>query len=312
MAGTLRSSRQGLRVYCGALNPTQVTSVERLNALEPGSRAMDRRNRRAFFAVSLAGAFMIVALAGSAHVAEGAVNGSSEMSRHVFGPGESFEFRLRYGFLETGRAKIEIGRDVDSEAGEIWPIKVDARTTGTAGFLYDMNTLFVSHFIPEEDRTLGFDRDSVERGDARFTTMRLDHANQKAEVVRKQEGRPEERRTYEVGPASHDIASAIFWLRDRPLNVGDVEKIRVFTGRKAWDMKATVTGTERIRTQWGRMEAKHIRLHTQFDGDAAARRDIEIWMANAPHHVPLAIRADLALGSIRADLREYAPPRDSH
>ncbi|MFW5879155.1 MAG: DUF3108 domain-containing protein, partial [Myxococcota bacterium] len=108
---------------------------------------------------------------------------------------------------------------------------------------------------------------------------------------------------------SHDIASAIFWLRGRPLREGDVERVRIFTGRKSWDMVARVGGKETIRTESGRARTKHVLLQTAFDGKAAAQRDIEVWMTEDEHHIPLAIRADLALGSLRIELLNYQPPQ---
>ncbi len=230
------------------------------------------------------------------------------MIESVFGPGETLTYRVRYGFIETARATVEVGKDRRGNLGEVWPITLDASTTRLVGRLYSLDTHFVTHYLPREERTLGFDRDSEERGGLRVTRVRLDPRGNKAVVIRETPGEPAEQETYDTGPARHDIASAIFWLRDRPLNVGDVERVRIFTGRKAWDLVATVIGLDRVRTSSGRMEAKLVRLKTYFEGQAAAKRDIEVWMTNDDHHIPVALRADLALGSLRADLLDYSPP----
>lgn len=218
-------------------------------------------------------------------------------------------FRLRYGFIEAGRATVEVGSRNGSE-GEIWPIAVDAQTTRLVGRIYDLDSQFVTHYLPDENRTLGFDRDTRERDGKRVTRVRLHPSENKAVVVRENPGAPPEEETYETGPAGHDIASAVFWLRDRPLNPGDVEKIRIFTGRKAWDLVAQVVRTERVRTRSGRVPAKLIRLRTYFEGQASAQRDIEVWVTDDARHVPVAMRADLALGSLRAEIVEYAPPSE--
>jgi hypothetical protein len=274
--------------------------------LQPGIRFMKRAHRVSLSI--LAPATLVAAAMLTATHAGGSVGLTPSTGDALFGPGESLTYRVRYGILDTGKARIEVGAGQQTEGTDVWPIVVDAQTNPTFRRIYDLENHFVTHYVPEEGRSLGFDQDAVERGERRTTRVRLDSAAQKAEVTRRRPGEPVERRTYDVGPAEHDIASAIFYLRSRPLAVGDVERVRVFTGRKAWDMVATVVGPDRVRLPSGHFRTKRVRIQTAFDGKAAARRDIEVWMTDDAFHVPVAMRADLAVGSLRAELLEYTPP----
>lgn len=224
-----------------------------------------------------------------------------------FGPGELLLYDVSYGPVHTGQARVAVGASSVLDARPVWPIVVQARTNGVFSKVYAIRDKVVSFWTPEEQRSLGFDMHANENGYRKFTRMRLDPGEGKALVERRSPGEAAQKKSYEVGDARHDVASAVFWLRTRPLALGDREKIGIFTGSRTWDMIATVEGKEAVETAAGRFETVRVRLRTSFSGKLAAKRDIVVWMTDDPAHVPVRAEAELVLGSVHADLARYLP-----
>ncbi|MDF1562578.1 MAG: DUF3108 domain-containing protein [Deltaproteobacteria bacterium] len=227
-------------------------------------------------------------------------------SQTAFGPGESLVYQIHYGPVPTGTARILVGSEAPGADTRIWPIVVQARTSEGVSRVFEVRDRFVTLWDPVEARSHGFDFLAREGGEQRFTRARLDPESGRAVVHERRES-GSRTRTVDVGPTSHDLASAIFWLRGRPLLPGDKEAVRIFTGAKAWSLRTVVEGRERLSTSLGEREAVRVRFETQFRGKLAARRQILVWFTDDAAHVPVQIQAELVLGSLRAELASYFP-----
>ena len=233
--------------------------------------------------------------------------GAAAGDPHAFGPGEVLVYDVHYGPVHTGKARIAVGANRAMEGKQVWPIVVQARTNDVFSHVFPVRDQFVTLWQPKAAGSLGFDFHADENGRRRFTRMRLDPAKGRAVVERQVPGKPPHRADYQTGRADHDVASAVFWLRTRPLHVGDREQVRVFTGHRTWVLVAHVEGKETVKTPAGRYHTVRVRLETHFHGKLAARHDIVLWMTDDTAHVPVRAEAELVLGSVQADLSTYLP-----
>ncbi|MDF1562845.1 MAG: DUF3108 domain-containing protein [Deltaproteobacteria bacterium] len=225
----------------------------------------------------------------------------------VFGPGETLIYDISYGPISGGKARILVGADTGVADREVWPIVVQARTSEGVGRLFAVQDRMVTLFDPLEEITLGYDFHAREGGKRRSTRARMDRERGKAHVVERSESEPERRRTYEVGPTCHDLTSAVFWLRGRPLEVGDREKVRIFTGARTWDLHGVVEARETLRTARGEQATVRVRFRTHRRGKLVKDRDITLWFSDDERHVPVKIHAEVFLGAVHAELQSYAP-----
>ncbi len=226
---------------------------------------------------------------------------------HAFGPGEVLVYDVHYGPVHTGKARIAVGADRPMGGKQVWPIVVQARTNDVFSHVFPVRDQFVTLWQPKAAGSLGFDFHADENGRRRFTRMRLYPAKGRAVVERQVPGKAPHRAHYQTGRADHDVASAVFWLRTRPLHVGDRDQVRVFTGYRTWDLVAHVEGKETVKTAAGTWHTVRVRLETHFHGRLAARHDIVLWMTDDRAHVPVRAEAELVLGSVQADLSTYLP-----
>ena len=63
----------------------------------------------------------------------------------------------------------------------------------------------------------------------------------------------------------------------------------------------------RITTKLGEQEVWKTRVHTDFSGKLAAKRDMFAYFTTDEHHVLSRIDADFLLGTITAELTDFQP-----
>lgn len=229
----------------------------------------------------------------------------AEIVSAAFSPGEELVFEVGALGLTAGKARISVGTSTPRDGVSAWPIVVQAKTHSIFDAIYSVRDQFISWWHPETGRVVGADFYANENGKKHRSRSRLDHDAGKAEVKREKASGKRSVDSYDIPPGSYDIAGAIMALRGRPLKVGDVEEIAVFTGRKVFNLRCQVTGTEKVKTSLGTFDAVVTRVQLGFDGQFASKRDVKAWFSNDPRHLPLKLEAEFLLGSVVGQLVEY-------
>ncbi|MFN7132435.1 MAG: DUF3108 domain-containing protein [Myxococcales bacterium] len=249
--------------------------------------------KRHLAVLAAAAAFVTTVGAAPAFAAEGAS-----------GPGEAFNYDCEYLGITVGRAQISVGGRTDVSGEKVLPLVVFAKTDPMF-VLFPIKDKYVSWWNPEKKLSLGTDLNADEGRKRRKERHRFDRANGKATVTRDREGQPREEVVYDTDVNAQDILAAFFTLRERQLNVGDVEELPVFTGKRTFMMRAQVDKKETIKVPAGTFETKSIRVSVQFSGKLESKRDIVINVTDDGRNMPVRISADLLLGSVEARLTSF-------
>ncbi len=224
-----------------------------------------------------------------------------------FGPGETLVYDLSYGPLKGGSARILVGGDTLHDGRTVWPIVVQARSSELVSRFVAIQDRIVSFLDPSSAIPLGYDFYAIEGGHRHSTRARFDVRTGAARVVERSGREPPRARTVQIGVPSHDLTSAIFWLRRRPLHVGDEESLRIFTGVKPWHLQGVVEGRERLSTPSGEHSVVRLRLHTFEGGKPVEGRDVLLWFTDDAAHIPVRIHAQLGISTVHAELKGYLP-----
>lgn len=226
----------------------------------------------------------------------------------AFGPGEQSTYKVSYLGVTAGTAEITVGTETTQFGHRVLPIVTNARTQSLVD-LYPIRDKFVTYWDHTQERAIGSDFFSDENKVKRRQRVKVDHANGKATVMKQKEGGDEQVATHDVAPGIHDIASATFALRNKPLKVGEVYELPVFTGRKTFTLRATVEGTQTLSTPLGKREVYKVRVQTGFGGKLESKRDMFAYMTTDDAHLPVRIDAEFVLGTITAELSDYKSGR---
>ncbi len=232
----------------------------------------------------------------------------------AFGPGEELVYDLSFFGAEAGTVRVDVGAAMELRGKAVWPIVVISRSAGAVDAVYPVRDRFVTYWDFAARQGVQAMLVAHEKGKSRRLSIAFERggADGGAATVAQVEIEDEhglERFRRELPPGAEDLGSAIYWLRTRPLRVGDREELPIFTGKHEWTLVATVLGKETIEGKLGKVPAIHVRLATVLSGKLAGRRDLDGWFSDDPRHVPLRLDADLLLGTVRADLVRVEPGR---
>lgn len=219
-----------------------------------------------------------------------------------FAPGEETVFSVSYLNVPTGEGRILVG----NPEGSIWPVILQARTSGAASLL-DIREHLVSYWDAPRRLSRGSDLQAYEVGDFHKDSARFDATGRQVTVVEQRRGRAAKQKILAVPEGALDLSGAFVWLRLQQLEVGRQYQVPIVSGTSQFTMVADVMAREVVRTPAGEFPSLKIRVRTGFDGKFSTRRDTFLWLSESSGHHLVRAAAEFAVGSIVAELKSYHP-----
>jgi hypothetical protein len=216
-----------------------------------------------------------------------------------FTPGEETVFTVSYLSVPTGEGRIRVG----NPEGDIWPVILQARTSGAASLL-DIREHLVSYWDAPRRLSRGSDLQAYEVGDFHKDSARFDGAGRRVTVVEERRARAR-RKVLDVPEGALDLSGAFMWLRLQELEVGREYRVPVVSGTSQFTLQASVLAQEPIRTHAGEFPSFKIRVRTAFDGKFSTKRDTFLWLSEATEHHLVRASAEFAVGSVVVELKSY-------
>lgn len=220
--------------------------------------------------------------------------------------GEWFRFEMSYsGFLKAGNATLTV-RDYKFKGKEVYHVIGKGWTTGAIKWFFKVKDRYES-FI---DKTTGspykFIRDIDEGGHTKNIEIEFDHTGNKAYVFNKKHNR---RKVIKTKPNIQDMVSTYYYLRNnidvQSLKVGDEVTVNMFFDEENYGFKLKYLGEELIKTEFGKVNSLKFRPYVMAGRVFKEEESLTLWVSNDQNKVPLRIKADLAVGSLRADLDAF-------
>ena len=220
--------------------------------------------------------------------------------------GEWFRFKMSYsGFLKAGNATLAV-RDYQYKGKDVYHVIGKGWTTGAIKWFFKVKDRYES-FI---DKTTGspykFIRNIDEGGHTKNIEIEFDHINNKAHVHNKKKKR---KKVINTKPNVQDMVSIYYHLRNsieiKNLKVGDEISTNIFFDEENYGFKLKYLGTELIKTEFGKVNTLKFRPYVMAGRVFKEEESLTLWVSNDQNKVPLRIKADLSVGSLRADLDAF-------
>ncbi len=219
-----------------------------------------------------------------------------------FAPGEETVFTVSYLSLPTGEGRIRVG----SPEGEIWPVILQARTSGAASLL-DIREHLVAYWDISRRLSRGSDLQAYEVGDFHKDSARFDPTGRQVTVVEQRRDRAANRKVLDVPEGALDLPGAFVWLRLQELEVGREYRIPIVSGTSQFTLLAEVVAQEAVRTPAGEFPSFKVRIRLGFDGKFSTKRDTFLWLSQTAEHHLVKASAEFAVGSVVLELKSYHP-----
>ncbi|WP_406685514.1 DUF3108 domain-containing protein [Seonamhaeicola sp. MEBiC1930] len=231
---------------------------------------------------------------------------SFSQQESAFGDGEWFKFKMSYsGFLKAGNATLTV-KDSKLESKDVYHVVGKGWTTGMIKWFFKVEDRYESYFDKETTLPYKFIRDINEGGYTKDLEIQFDHLKNKAHINDKKHNT---KTVVDVKPNIQDMVSTFYYLRNNiktdSLKIGDAVTMDMFYDKESYGFKLEFLGEEIIDTDFGEVEALKFRPHVLAGRVFKEEESLTVWVSKDKNKVPLRIKADLAVGSLRADLEEF-------
>ncbi|SHG63818.1 DUF3108 domain-containing protein [Flavobacterium defluvii] len=224
---------------------------------------------------------------------------------NAFDTGEYFKFRIHYGIVNAGYATLEV-KDAIINNKRVHHAVGKGYTTGMSKFFFKVEDLYESYFDKENGDPYRFVRKIDEGG---YTKNQEGFFNQSENKVLVKDYKRKTEKTIVITDHVQDIVSAFYFLRNHPsidkLKSGEAITIDMFFDDEITKFKLKYVGRQDITTKFGTVSTMVFKPLVQTGRVFKEKESLTLWITDDDNKVPIRIKADLAVGSLKADLDEY-------
>jgi hypothetical protein len=224
----------------------------------------------------------------------------------AFEKGEWFKFKMSYsGWMKAGEATLKVNEDV-IDGKPVYHIVGKGKTTGAISWFFKVKDRYESFIDKEKLIPYRFIRDIDEGGHTKNIEINFDQKNHKAHVYNIKH---DKREIIDTRPNVQDMVSTFYYLRDNlhvdKLKIDDEIRTDMFFDGENYGFKVKYLGRETIKTAFGKVDCLVFRPYVMAGRVFKEEESLTLWVSADKNRIPLRIKADLAIGSLRADLEAF-------
>ena len=226
-------------------------------------------------------------------------------SQKAFDDGEWFKFRIHYGIFNASYATLHVE---EAKLGNkpVYHIKGRGKSTGLLSLFFKVDDDYQTYIDKRTGKPYKFIRKINEGGYTKDLEIDFDHRENQAHVLNRENN---QRRTYSVPNNVHDMLSAFYYIRNQidsdKLKPGDEMRMNMFIDDENLDFKLVFLGREVIKTKFGKVATLKFRPYVLAGRVFKEQESLTFWVSDDKNKIPVKIEADLAVGSLDADLEAY-------
>ena len=218
--------------------------------------------------------------------------------------GEWLEYKMSYsGFLKAGTATLEL-KETTLDEKKVFYAKGYGETSTIIGWFFKVSDTYESYFDTEIPKPYFFKRDVNEGGYTIKRDTKFDYEKQLATV---EDHKHKTVKTFEIGEVQ-DMISSFYFLRTietDTLGQGEEVTLDIFFDSKTFPFKLRFLGTEVLKTKFGKVKTLKFRPSVQAGRVFKENESVTIWVTADKNKIPIKLKASLAVGSLRAELKSF-------
>jgi hypothetical protein len=231
---------------------------------------------------------------------------TQELTDSAFQEGEWFKFRMSYsGWLKAGNGTLSVNKaTVDGK--ECFHVVGEGWTTGMINWFFKVEDRYESYFDVKTGLPYRFIRKVDEGGYTKDIEIAFDHDEQQALVHNKKK---DYKRTVPIENKVQDMVSAYYYLRNTykadTIEVGETINLNMFFDEENYVFQLKFLGYDTLKTQFGKLKTLKFRPYVMAGRVFKEEESLTLWVTADKNKIPIKIQADLAVGSLRADLDAF-------
>lgn len=218
--------------------------------------------------------------------------------------GEWLEYKMSYsGFLRAGTATLEL-KETELNGKKVFHAKGFGKTSKIIGWFFKVRDTYESYFDVDSAKPYLFKRDVYEGGHTIKRDTKFDYDKKIATV---EDYKHKTVKNIEIGDVQ-DMISSFYFLRNTrtdTLKVGQEIDLDMFFDSKTFPFKLKFLGKEKLKTKFGKINTLMFRPLVQAGRVFKESESVTIWVTADSNKVPIKLKASLAVGSLRAELKSF-------
>lgn len=222
----------------------------------------------------------------------------------TFKVGEKLQYKMSYsGFLRAGTATLEL-REAEVNHKNVFHAIGKGWTTGLIKWFFNVKDNYQTYFDKDSGKPYLFKRKINEGGFKIHREITFDYLKHKAIIkdFRKQ------KEIIKPFLNVQDVLSSFYYLRSvdtAKLKKGDEIVLHMFLDFQTYIFKLKYLGKEIIYSKFGNVDTLVFRPLVQSGRIFKAEESVTIWVTNDRNKIPIKLKADLAVGSLQAELERF-------
>jgi len=231
--------------------------------------------------------------------------------QQAYQDGEWFKFRIHYGFITAGYATLQVTDEV-LDGKNVYHVKGVGETTGASRFFFKVEDYYDSYIDKYRDIPYKFIRKIDEGGHTKDIEIDFNHNTGQALVHNKKHQTKEWVR---FPKNAQDMVSAFYYLRNHldteTVQIGETISMDMFFDKENYKFQLKFLGREELETKFGKVPTLKFRPYVQAGRVFKEKESLTVWVTDDQNKMPVLIKADLAVGSLKASLVEFKGLRHS-
>lgn len=234
----------------------------------------------------------------------GVTAGNAQNNKSAFKTGEWIKFKMRYGFLNAGYATLEI-RDTVYQGKSNFLINGNGWTSGMVKFFFKVEDTYQSVVDKNSLEPYYFRRRVDEGGYKILNDITFNQNEATAKVI---DYKHHSEVSFNVVKGIQDMISAMYYLRNTNLSNLEIDQevtIDLFYDKQVNNFKLRFLGREIINTQFGKIKTLMFKPFVESGRVFKDQNSVVVWVTDDENKIPVKIKADLAVGSLKAELESF-------
>lgn len=224
-----------------------------------------------------------------------------EVKNEAFKPGEVLLYRVHYGFIDAGEARLEVLTDNKTIGGRpCYHVVGTGKSVGTFDWFFKVRDRYESIIDQSAMLPWVFIRRVDEGGYKINQNVTFNHPKK---VV------TSDKTTLPMRDNLQDIMSAFYYARTvdfGAMNTGDTLAIYAWLDDEIIPLHTRIVGREKIKTKFGTINTVVLRPLLQQGRIFKDNEDMTLWISDDKNHIPIRAEAKILVGSVKMDLKNYS------
>ena len=224
----------------------------------------------------------------------------------AFKSGEWFKYKLSYsGWFKAGEATVNLNEV--SGNNKLLHAKMIGKSTGAVNLFFKVHDIYESYFYKKNILPNKFIRNIDEGGYTKNLEILFD---QEAQIAKVNDFKQNTSKDFSFKKNSQDMVSVFYYLRNffslEKLDDRNEISIDMFFDSENYKLKIKYLSTEILNTNFGKITCYKIQPYVQSGRVFKKDESLTMWITADNNRIPVKIKADIIVGSIRIDLESFS------